>query len=127
MRFGVLGPVAVWTPDGEPVRVPEAKVRALLAALLIDAGRTVSADRLVENLWGERPPADAPAALRVKVSQLRRALGDRELVAYRAPGYVLRVAPDAVDAGRFEALLGRARAVGSAVERVGVLREALGL
>lgn len=49
MRFGVLGPLAVWTPDGRPVRVPEVKVRALLAGLLIQAGRTVSADRLIET------------------------------------------------------------------------------
>ncbi|MGP3956172.1 BTAD domain-containing putative transcriptional regulator [Nonomuraea sp. 3N208] len=127
MRFGVLGPLAVWTADGEPVRVIETKVRALLAGLLIHAGRTVSADRLVEDLWGARPPANAPAALRVKVSQLRGVLGDRELVAYRAPGYVLRVEPDAVDAGRFETLLGRAQNAGDLRERTTLLREALDL
>ncbi|AQZ69041.1 Signal transduction response regulator / Tetratricopeptide repeat-containing protein [[Actinomadura] parvosata subsp. kistnae] len=127
MRFGVLGPLAVWTADGRPVQVPEVKVRALLAGLLIQAGRTVSADRLIDDLWGERPPADAPAALRVKVSQLRRALGDRELVAYRAPGYVLRADPESVDAGRFESLLLRARQAGDLETRASLLREALGL
>ncbi|MGR6914911.1 BTAD domain-containing putative transcriptional regulator [[Actinomadura] parvosata] len=127
MRFGVLGPLAVWTADGQPVQVPEVKVRALLAGLLIQAGRTVSADRLIDDLWGERPPADAPAALRVKVSQLRRALGDRELVPYRAPGYVLRAEPESVDAGLFESLLLRARQTGDLETRASLLREALGL
>ncbi|WP_043624534.1 BTAD domain-containing putative transcriptional regulator [Nonomuraea candida] len=127
MRFGVLGPLAVWTPDGRPVQVPEVKVRALLAGLLIHAGRTVSADRLIEDLWGDRPPADAAAALRVKVSQLRRALGERELVAYRAPGYALRAEPESLDAGRFEALLARARRTGDPEARAVLLREALGL
>nr|SBP00543.1 multi-domain regulatory protein [Nonomuraea gerenzanensis] len=123
----MLGPLAVWAPDGRPVQVPEVKVRALLAGLLIQAGRTVSADRLIEDLWGDRPPADPAAALRVKVSQLRRVLGDRELVAHRAPGYVLRAEPESVDAGRFEALLLRARRTGEPEARAALLREALGL
>ncbi|MEV4804118.1 BTAD domain-containing putative transcriptional regulator [Nonomuraea sp. NPDC049421] len=127
MRFGVLGPLAVWSADGRAVRVPEVKVRALLARLLVDPGRTVSADRLVEDLWGGRPPADASAALRVKVSQLRRALGDRELVAYRPPGYALRVEPASVDAALFESLLRRARHTAALDERAALLREALGL
>ncbi|TMR91344.1 AfsR/SARP family transcriptional regulator, partial [Nonomuraea basaltis] len=127
MRFGVLGPLTVWTADGEPVRVLEVKVRALLAGLLIHAGRPVSADRLIDDLWGGRPPANAPAALRVKVSQLRRVLGDRELVAYRSPGYVLRVDPGSVDAGRFETLIGRAQHADDLRVRVSLLREALDL
>ncbi|MGW4956094.1 BTAD domain-containing putative transcriptional regulator [Nonomuraea sp. NPDC004186] len=125
MRFGVLGPLAVWTADGEPVKVPEVKVRALLADLLIHAGRPVSADRLIENLWGDRPPANASGALRVKVSQLRRAVGG--LVAYRAPGYVLHVEPSSVDAGLFETLIGRAQRASGPEERAALLREALGL
>ncbi|WP_431924860.1 BTAD domain-containing putative transcriptional regulator [Nonomuraea jabiensis] len=125
MRFGVLGPLAVWTADGEPVKVPEVKVRALLADLLIHAGRPVSADRLIEDLWGDRPPANASGALRVKVSQLRRAIGG--LVAYRAPGYVLHVEPSSVDAGLFETLIGRAQRASGPQERAALLREALGL
>ncbi|WP_103959161.1 BTAD domain-containing putative transcriptional regulator [Nonomuraea solani] len=127
MRFGVLGPLAVWGPDGRPVQVVEVKVRALLADLLIHAGRPVSADRLIEDLWGGRPPANALAALRVKVSQLRRVLGGRELVVYQAPGYVLRVAPESVDAHLFEALLGRAQGSDDPGARAALLREALGL
>ncbi|MBP2475465.1 putative ATPase/DNA-binding SARP family transcriptional activator [Crossiella equi] len=106
MRFGVLGPLAVATADGVPVRVPEAKVRALLAVLLVHEGRVVSADRLVLDLWGEHPPANPAAALQHKVWQLRRAIG-AELVESRAPGYRLRVRPADVDAGRFATLLER--------------------
>ncbi|MEV0312096.1 BTAD domain-containing putative transcriptional regulator [Nonomuraea fuscirosea] len=127
MRFGVLGPLVVRTPDGRPVHVPEVKVRALLTVLLIHGGRPVSADRLIDDLWNGRPPAGAAAALRVKVSQLRRALGERELVAYRAPGYVLRADPDSVDAGHFESLLGRAQRTDDLEVRASLLRQALGL
>ncbi|SEM88050.1 BTAD domain-containing putative transcriptional regulator [Nonomuraea pusilla] len=127
MRFGVLGTLAVWAADGTPVQVPEAKVRALLADLLVHRGRPVPADRLVDDLWGARPPADPRAALRVKVSQLRAALGDKELVAYQAPGYVLRAAADDVDAGRFEALLGPARRASDPSVRRDLLVRALTL
>ncbi|MCA2223050.1 BTAD domain-containing putative transcriptional regulator [Nonomuraea aurantiaca] len=127
MRFGVLGPLSVWTPDGQPVQVPEAKVRALLADLLAHRGRPVSTDRLIEDLWGDRPPGDAPAALRVKVSQLRRALGDRSLVVFRPPGYLLAVDAEEVDAGLFESLLARAGQSDDARVRQALLTEALGL
>ncbi|MFG2075956.1 BTAD domain-containing putative transcriptional regulator [Nonomuraea maritima] len=126
LRFGVLGPLTVWSPGGEAVRVPEVKVRALLAILLIHAGRPVSADRLVEDLWDGRPPAGARAALRVKVSQLRAVLG-RELVTYQAPGYVLHAGREDVDAGRFETLLEKARRDDDPSARAALLREGLGL
>ena len=102
MRFGVLGPLAVWTADGRvPVRVPELKVRALLADLLVHEGRPVSADRLIDDLWGARPPGNPRDTLQAKVSQLRRALEDAEPGGRDAgrprsrPGYLLR-SPDAV-------------------------------
>ncbi|NRQ39042.1 AfsR/SARP family transcriptional regulator [Nonomuraea sp. NN258] len=127
MRFGVLGPLVAWTPDGEPVQVPEVKVRALLADLLINRGRPVSADRLIEDLWGDRPPGNPAAALRVKVSQLRGALGDRTLPSYQAPGYVLRVSAEDVDAGLFQTLIERARETGDLHERRSLLTRALEL
>nr|WP_027927781.1 BTAD domain-containing putative transcriptional regulator [Amycolatopsis benzoatilytica] len=113
MRFGILGPLAVFSGDGQPVRVPEAKVRTLLADLLVHEGRPVSADRLADDLWGERLPGNPVNTLQTKVSQLRRALeraepGSGALVAHQAPGYVLRAAPDDVDATRFRALTVRA-------------------
>ncbi|MBG0830952.1 winged helix-turn-helix domain-containing protein [Planomonospora sp. ID67723] len=114
MRFGVLGPLTVWTDEGEVVPIPGLKVRALLADLLAHEGRVVSADRLVDDLWGDDVPGNATAALQVRVSQLRRALEDAEpggknLVVSRAPGYRLQVDPDAVDAMRFGRLLGESR------------------
>ncbi|MEV4259738.1 AfsR/SARP family transcriptional regulator, partial [Spirillospora sp. NPDC049652] len=132
MRFGVLGPLEVRTGDGREVRIPEAKVRALLVNLLMTPGRVVPSDRLVEDLWGARPPSKPGAVLRSKVSQLRRALRDAEPdvpdpLVRRGSGYVLEVPPDAVDAFRFEALLERAGPGGDVRERVRLLAEALAL
>ncbi|MER6946993.1 BTAD domain-containing putative transcriptional regulator [Nonomuraea sp. NPDC000554] len=127
MRFGVLGPLVAWTAGGEPVQVPEVKVRALLANLLAHRGAPVSADRLIDDLWGDRPPADALAALRVKVSQLRRVLGDRDAIVHRAPGYLLRATDDDVDADLFQSLLSRAQRTGDLQARRALLTEALGL
>ncbi|MFI6320284.1 BTAD domain-containing putative transcriptional regulator, partial [Nonomuraea sp. NPDC050556] len=110
MRFGVLGPLAVWTDDGRAVTVPDLKVRALLAALLVDVGRVVPADRLVDDLWGSRLPRNPLGTLQARVSQLRRALGAPELVVHRAPGYLLDVPASAVDVGRFRALVSAGRA-----------------
>ncbi|MET8157828.1 BTAD domain-containing putative transcriptional regulator [Sphaerisporangium sp. NPDC005289] len=132
MRFGVLGPVAVWTGDGVPVTVPGLKVRALLAALLMYEGRPVSADRLVEHLWGDRPPGNPSGTLSAKVSQLRRALedaepGGRDLVVSPPPGYVLRAEVAAVDARRFAAMTAQARETGDPRARAGLLSGALAL
>ncbi|WP_433730255.1 BTAD domain-containing putative transcriptional regulator [Actinoplanes sp. CA-051413] len=109
MRFGVLGPLAVTTDAGEPVVVPGAKVRVLLADLLANRNQVVSADRLIDDLWAEDVPANPLGALQVRVSQLRKALNDaepgaRDLVESRSPGYVLRTAE--VDADHFTALAG---------------------
>ncbi|MFI6418142.1 BTAD domain-containing putative transcriptional regulator [Streptomyces sp. NPDC050842] len=132
MRFAVLGETSVRTEDGRPVRVPELKVRALLAALLVDAGRPVAAYRLVDDLWGDEPPGSPLRALQAKVSQLRRALdeaepGGRELVVTRAPGYLLAVPEGALDAHRFAALTARARDTAAPRARAELLGEALGL
>ncbi|MGW2221418.1 AfsR/SARP family transcriptional regulator, partial [Nonomuraea sp. NPDC001684] len=89
MRFGVLGPLAVWDDEGRPVKIVESKVRALLADLLVHEGRPVSADRLIDDLWGDEPPGRAGNALQAKVSRLRAALG-RDRVPYQAAGYRLR-------------------------------------
>jgi DNA-binding SARP family transcriptional activator len=109
MRFGVLGPLAVTTDAGEPVVVPGAKVRVLLADLLANRNQVVSADRLIDDLWAEDVPANPLGALQVRVSQLRKALNDaepgaRDLVESRSPGYVLRTAE--VDADHFTTIAG---------------------
>ncbi|MFD9414004.1 BTAD domain-containing putative transcriptional regulator [Streptomyces goshikiensis] len=132
MRFEVLGPVTVRTDDGTPVPVPEAKVRALLAALLVHHGRPVAADRLIDDLWGEGAPGNPANTLQTKVSQLRRALagaedGGRALVGFGPAGYTLRVSGEAVDAARFEELAARARAEDDVRARAGLLTRALGL
>ncbi|GAA4615567.1 BTAD domain-containing putative transcriptional regulator [Actinoallomurus liliacearum] len=128
MRFGVLGPVTVWDGDGAPVKIPEAKVRALLADLLAHEGRPVSADRLVADLWGGRPPGRPANALQAKVSVLRRAIG-HDRVVRQAPGYrlVLDRPGDEVDADRFRALAARARTRTDPRARAALLTEALEL
>jgi len=130
MRFGVLGPLAVWTDEDEPVRIGDAKVRALLVSLLLARGRLVPADRLVRDLWGEHPPTRPTAVLQARVSQLRGDLeraepGARSLVRHRAPGYLLEA--DDVDAARFEDLLRRAGAAADPRTRADLLTGALDL
>ncbi|HEX4817239.1 MAG TPA: BTAD domain-containing putative transcriptional regulator [Nonomuraea sp.] len=132
MRFGVLGPLAVWTDAGEAVTIPGLKVRALLVDLLVHDGHPVSVDRLVDDLWGADAPANPAGALQVRVSQLRKALEDAEpggknLVVSRAPGYLLRPDPGALDAARFAALLTQAEAADSPRNRARLLGEALAL
>ncbi|MGK5498784.1 AfsR/SARP family transcriptional regulator [Streptomyces sp. URMC 125] len=128
MRFGVLGPLAVWDDRGEAIKVPEAKVRTLLADLLAHGGDPVSADRLVHDLWGGEPPGKPTGALQAKVSQLRRVLG-RDRVVREGPGYRLRLDPaaDEVDADRFRALVAEAGPVRDPHARAALLTEALGL
>ncbi|PRX51711.1 putative ATPase [Nonomuraea fuscirosea] len=132
MKFGVLGPLAVWTDAGQAVTVPGLKVRALLVDLLVHEGHPVSADRLVHDLWGEEPPANPAGALQVRVSQLRKAFEDAEaggknLVVSRAPGYLLRTDEGALDAVRFAELLARAESTESPRTRAGLLADALAL
>ncbi len=132
MRFGVLGPLAVWTDEGAPVAIPGAKVRALLADLLLHAGEPVSADRLIDELWGDAPPGNPTGSLQARVSQLRRALeqaepGGRALVVSHPAGYLLQVGADAVDAARFETLIARARTSGKPAASAALLAEALAI
>jgi ABC-type transport system substrate-binding protein/DNA-binding SARP family transcriptional activator len=107
LEFKVLGPLEAWR-DGRALELPAGKPRALLAVLLLHRNEVVSVDLLLDELWGERPPATAAKNVQVYVSHLRRALGDRVLVT-RAPGYVLRLEPGQLDADRFQALLEEAR------------------
>src|SRR5947199_210112 len=74
MRFGVLGAVAAWRPDGRQVAVGGPRSRTLLALLALEAGRFVPADRLIDGMYGEHPPEGAANALQSQVSRLRTAL-----------------------------------------------------
>jgi len=132
MRFGLLGPLTVWSSAGAPVTVPGRKVRALLADLLVHAPRPVSADRLIDDIWADEPPAKATGALQAKVSQLRGVLeraepGGRDRLVFRLPGYVLDVEADEVDSCRFAVLTGQARATDDPRSRVTLLTDALAL
>src|SRR5690606_36706824 len=104
VRFGVLGPITAWTDAGEEVPIRGVKVRAVLADLVVHGGEAVTADRLVDDVWGESPGSRNPAGtLSSKVSQLRRAfeaaepgaaaVSAAELRARRRPGRS-RLRPD---------------------------------
>jgi DNA-binding SARP family transcriptional activator len=123
-EFRILGPLEASGEDG-PLSLGGPKQRALLALLLVHANETVSTERIIDELWGEQPPRTAASSLQNFVAQLRRLLGP-DVLATRAPGYVLRVDPGAIDAGRFESLLAEAREC-SPGERVEKLRQALAL
>jgi DNA-binding SARP family transcriptional activator len=125
MDFRILGPLEVWD-RGRPLELRRLKHRALLAALLLRAGSMVSADQLLDDLWGERPPPTAKGSLQNMVSALRKLLGET-VVCTRSPGYLLDVEREEVDLFRFERLLEEARSEADAEERVERLREALAL
>ncbi len=105
--------------------MPGTRLRGLLIALALEPGHVVPKATLVDWIWGERPPSEAANALQRLVSRLRKALPDG-LIDGQPDGYRLTVEPDAVDAVRFERLVGQARA-DSGPRRVGLLREALAL
>ena len=128
MEFRILGPLEV-RDGGSEVALGGPRPRALLAALLLHPNEVVPAERLVDELWGEDSPDRAGAALRVNVSRLRKAL-PQDVLATRAPGYVIRVKPDGLDLHRFERLVDEGRSLlarGLAGEASNRLREALAL
>jgi predicted ATPase/DNA-binding SARP family transcriptional activator len=125
VQIGLLGPFEVRTDDGVFAEVPGARLRGLLIALALEPGRTVPRATLVDWIWGERPPSDAANALQRLASRLRKVLPEG-LVEGQPGGYRLPVAPDAVDALRFERLLAQARQE-EGPGRVRLLREALAL
>jgi DNA-binding SARP family transcriptional activator/tetratricopeptide (TPR) repeat protein len=108
MEFAILGPLEC--RDGNRV-VPlrGAKQRALLAILLLQANEVVSSDRLLDDLWGTEPPSTGATALQVRISQLRKALGERgRNLVTQSPGYVLQLERDEFDLFRFEQLVAEA-------------------
>lgn len=106
--FRVLGPLEV-VEDGVALRLGGPRPRALLAALLMETDRFVSRDRLIDELWGDDPPATAENALQAQVAALRRLLPGRIVTAGTA--YRLTARPDEIDARRFEIEIAEAHAL----------------
>ena len=115
VEFALLGPLSV-RRDGVPVQVPHGKQRILLAALLLNANRVVSADELTDALWESAPPVSARATLQNYVKRLRASLGDtgHRRISTVPPGYSIHVGPGELDVHRFESLLAAGREAGRA-------------
>jgi DNA-binding SARP family transcriptional activator len=124
MEFRLLGPLEAVEHDRVLV-LGGGRQRALFAVLLLHANEVVSAERLIDGLWGQTPPATAGKIVQVYVSRLRKELGNGRLVT-RSPGYLLRVDRSELDLARFEQLVaeaGRADPRSAALK----LRQALAL
>jgi DNA-binding SARP family transcriptional activator len=106
MDFRLLGPLEVAEHD-RSVMLGGGKQRALLAVLLLHANDVVSTEQLVDEVWGESPPATVAKSIHVYVSRLRKQLGEGRLVT-RAPGYLLRLDPSELDVACFERLAAEA-------------------
>ena len=107
MEFRILGPLEVWH-DEASVRIPGVKERALLVLLLLHANEPVPVDRLIDELWGGRPPPTARKSIQVRIAALRRGLG-ADTVQTRGDGYAIVVGHDELDLHRFERLVSEAR------------------
>ncbi|MER6784787.1 BTAD domain-containing putative transcriptional regulator [Streptomyces sp. NPDC000658] len=129
VRYRILGTTQALRPDGTPVAVGGARLRALLTVLALRAGRSVPPGLLTEEVWAGDPPADAPGALQALVGRLRRTLG-ADAIRSAEGGYRLAAAPDDVDLHRFERLTGdgtRALADGDPAGAAALLDDALAL
>ncbi|MGQ4389078.1 BTAD domain-containing putative transcriptional regulator [Streptomyces sp. SAS_270] len=128
MQFTILGPMEARTAAGEPLELGGARLQLLLGLLLEDVGKVVSTQRLIEEVYGDEPPASAANALQSQISRLRRRLG--VTIESLPHGYRLDVDPDAIDAHRFERLARQGRellAHGDHRRAAALLREALAL
>ena len=110
LEFCLLGPVVV-RRGGAALPVPRGRQRALLAVLLLNAGRVVSVGEIADTLWGPASPPSASATVRNYVKRLRRVLGtaDQSRILSRSPGYMIGVGPGELDVAEFEALFSGAR------------------
>src|ERR687883_1976020 len=125
MQFRILGPLEV-DDDGRPIALGGPKQRALLGVLLLHANESISSERLVDELWGDRPPARAHKLVQGYVSGLRKLLGPARVVT-RSPGYLARVEDGELDALEFDRLVTEARAAEEPPLRAERLRQALEL
>ena len=128
MDFRILGPLHI-SRDGRPLSLGGHRQMVLVGLLLLHANEVISAERIIDVLWGETPSATARKALQIYVSRLRQALGAGVLET-RAPGYLIRVPDGELDAQRFERLLAQGKqalATGDPGRAAALLRMALGL
>ena len=102
IRFHALGPLAVFV-DEEEVELGRGNERTLLALLVLNAGRPLSSDAIIDALWGERPPPTAPEMVRNYIVRARKRIGD-DAIETLPSGYRLRPDPDSIDWVRFERL-----------------------
>ena len=118
MRFRILGPLEVWSDKEGWAAIGAPKWRSLLACLLVRPGQLISTESLILELWGDSPPAKANNLVSIYVHRLRRMIGDSEgrLLVYRAPGYLLRIAPGDLDLQEFERLVAEGRNALAAAE-----------
>ncbi|MFC7709959.1 AfsR/SARP family transcriptional regulator [Micromonospora lupini] len=126
VRVRLLGPVEVVAADG-PQAVNGLRRKAVLATLALHVGRVVSVDRLIDVVWGERPPATAENTLQRHVSYLRGVLGEPGSIVARRPGYLLNTGPESTDVQVAEHLLDLARRATDRTEQVTHLTEAVAL
>jgi DNA-binding SARP family transcriptional activator len=132
MDFRILGSLEVHQ-GGRALPLPSGRHRSLLALLLLHANEVVPTDRLIDELWGAEPTQNAVTSLYGYISQLRKALGNgpgRQALVTRAPGYVLELEPEQLDARRFERLLANGRAAlreDDPAQAAATLRDALAL
>ena len=129
VEIRVLGRVDALV-DGRVLPLRGSKQRAVLAMLALRANRTVSADSLIDGLWGERPPESAAKNVQTHVSRLRKALaadGSEASIVTHGRGYELQLSEEAVDAVRFERLVERARRDADQGIADGAAKEALKL
>jgi DNA-binding SARP family transcriptional activator/tetratricopeptide (TPR) repeat protein len=127
-EFGVLGAVEARI-DGSSVDLGHARQRCVLGVLLVEAGRPVAADQLIERVWGEHPPQRVTGALYSYLSRLRSAMAGADGVEIRREpgGYLLTVDPQAVDLHRFRRLMTLARAAESDRTAAALIEQALNL
>jgi DNA-binding SARP family transcriptional activator/tetratricopeptide (TPR) repeat protein len=124
MEFRLLGPLEV-RDRGRPLALGGPKQRGILAMLLLRPNEVVSTDRVIDELWGDRPPKTVEAYIQNCVSRLRRVLGP-DTIETRSPGYLLRADPKTIDAVQFDRALVASAGL-EPLERATALREALAL
>ncbi len=136
VRFGLLGPLVATGDDEASVDIGQPRQRSVLALLLLEVNRVVSAERLIDDMWGDRPPARPAGALHAYVSNLRRLIephraprGPAKVLVSQSPGYVLCAENDDVDSLMFQRLATEGHRLTDTDPRaaIAVLDEALAL